>query len=157
MYNTIPQEILPVKQFLGPNQPQVTMTLKPELIRPKNKQMQIPTLRSSYTPSQLTTEQIPRSQVSDELIDRQNKSEQIYSSTYQRCRQITSKARDCRNRFTLALPINIEQNIFKETLIAGISRSQNMNQISVGSFTVTEQYRLLHLNFESTPTQLPSK
>ena len=70
----------------------------------------------------------------------------IYSSTYQRCRQITSKAHEYRNRFKLGRPINIGQKVFLENHTADLSRSQKSKQLGVGPFTVTKQ--ITNTNYE---------
>ena len=63
----------------------------------------------------------------------------IYSSTYQRFRQITSKAHEYRNRFELGRPINIGQKLFLKNRTAHLSRSQKLKQLRVCPFTVTKQ------------------
>ena len=122
------------------------MTLKFGIIRDKNKQC-----RSEYCeelqPHTHSKNQLPnksldrllRPQLSDELIARENDFKRIYSSTYQRCRQITSKAHEYRNRFKLGRPINIGQKVFLENHTADLSRSQKLKQLHIGPFTVTKQ------------------
>ena len=80
-----------------------------------------------------------RPQLSDELIANENVFKRIYSSTYQRCRQITSKAHGYRNRFKRGRPINIGQKVLLENHAADSSRSQKLKQLRVGPFTVTKQ------------------
>ena len=53
-----------------------------------------------------------RPQLSDELLKRENEFERIYSSTYQGCHQITSKAHEHRNRFKLGRAISTGQKGF---------------------------------------------
>ena len=121
--------------------PQVPMTLKLGLIRDKNKQC-----RSEYceglkphthSESQLqnkTLDRLLRPQLSDELTARENDFKRIYSSTYQRCHQITSKAHEYRDRFKLGRPINIGQKVFLENHTADLSRSQKLKKITFWPF-----------------------
>ena len=73
----------------------------------------------------------------DEL-KRGNEFKQIFSSTYQRCRQITSKAHEHRNRFKLGRPINAGQEVFLENHAQDLTRSQ-LKQLRVGPFRLTKQ------------------
>ena len=137
--------LTPYEKVFG-TKPQVPMTLKLGLIRDKKKQC-----RSEYCgglkPHTHSGNQLPnksldrllRPQRSDELIARENDFKRIYSSTYQRCRQITSKAHEYWNRFKLGRPINIGQKVFLENHTLDLSRSQKLKQLRVGPFTVTKQ------------------
>ena len=68
-----------------------------------------------------------------------NEFKRSYFSTYQRCRQITSKAHEHRNRFKLGRPINTGQKTFLENHAQDLTRSQKLKQLRVGQFTVTKQ------------------
>ena len=70
---------------------------------------------------------------------RENEIKRIYSSTYQRCRQITSKTREHRNRFKLGRPISSGQKVFSKNHAQDLTRSQKLKQLRVGPFTVTKQ------------------
>ena len=121
------------------------MTLKFGLIRDKNERC-----RSEYceglklhthSENQLlnkSLDRLLRPQLS-QLIARENNFKRIYSSTYQRCRQITSKAHEYRNRFKLGRSINIGQKVFLENHSADLSISQKLKQLHVSPFTVTKQ------------------
>ena len=64
----------------------------------------------------------------------------IYSSTYQRCRQITSKAHEHRNRYKLGRPVNaVQKKVFLENHEQDLTKSQKLKQLRVGPFTVTNQ------------------
>ena len=63
----------------------------------------------------------------------------IYSSTSQRCPQITSKAHEHRNRYKLGRPISTGQKVFLENHGQDLTRSQKLKQLRVGPFTVTKQ------------------
>ena len=66
--------------------------------------------------------------------------EQIYSSTYQRCRQTTSKTHKHPNRFKVGRPISTGQKVFFENHAAqDLTKSQKLKQLRVGPFTVTTQ------------------
>ena len=121
------------------------MTLKLGLIRDKNKQCKSeycdglkPHTRSENLLPNKSLDRLLRPQLSDELIARENDFKRIYSSTYQRCRQITSKAHEYRN-LKLGRPINIGQKVFLENHTADLSRSQKLKQLRVGPFTDTKQ------------------
>ena len=84
------------------------MTLKLGLLRDKDKQckskfcdgLQSHTHSENSLPNN-TPNLLLRPQLSDELLKRESEFKRIYSSTCQRCRQITSKAHEYRNRFKL--------------------------------------------------------
>ena len=126
--------------------PQVPMTLKLVLIRDKNKQgrseycegLKHHTRSENQLPNK-SLDQLLRPQLSDELIARENDFKRICSSTYQRCRQITSKAHEYRNRFKLGRPINMGQKVFLENHTADLSRTKKLKQLRIGLFTVTKQ------------------
>ena len=75
----------------------------------------------------------------DELLKRENEFKRIYSSTYQRCRQITSKAHEHRNRFKLGRPISTGQKVFSENHAQDITKSHKLKRLRAGPFTVTKQ------------------
>ena len=139
------------------------MTLKLGSIRDKNKQCKAeysdglkPHTHSENSLPNNYLDRLLRPQLSDELIARENDFKRIYSSTYQRCSQITSKSHEYRNRFKLRRPINIGQKVFLENHTADLSRSQKLKQLRVGPFTVTKQ-RILHTKFKRTLIQITSK
>ena len=122
------------------------MTLKLGLIRDKNKQCRSeyceglkPHTHSENQLQNKTLGRLLRPQLSDELIARENDFKRIYSSTYQRYRQITSKAHEYRDRFKLGRPIKIGQKVFLENHTADLCRSQKLKQLRFGPFTVTKQ------------------
>ena len=93
--------------------PQVPMTLKLGLLRDKDKQcksdfcdgLQYHTHSENSLPKN-SFNLLLRPQLSDEILKRDNEYKRIYSSTYQRCHQITPKAHEHRNRYTLGRPIS---------------------------------------------------
>ena len=126
--------------------PQVPMTLKLGLLRDKDKQCKSefcdglqPHTHSENSLPNNSLNRLLRPQLSDELLKRENEFKRIYSSTYQRCRQITSKAHEHRNRYKLGRPISTGQKVFLENHAQDLTRSQKLKQLRVGPFTVTKQ------------------
>ena len=78
-------------------------------------------------------------ELSDELPKRENEFKQIYSSTCHRCRQITSKAHEHRNRFTLGKPIGVGPKVCLENHAQDLTKSQILKELRVGPFIVTKQ------------------
>ena len=127
-------------------QPQVPMTLKLGLLRDKDKQcksefcdgLQSHTHSENSLPN-TSLNRLLRPQLSDELLKREKELKRIYPSTYQRCRQITSKAHEHRNRFKLGRPISTGQKVFLKNHAQDLTSSQKLKQQRVGPFTVTKQ------------------
>ena len=125
--------------------PQVPMALKLGLIRDKDKQcksefrdgLQSHTHSENSLPNN-SFDRLLQPQLSDELMKRESEFKRIYSSTYQRCRQITSKGHEHRNRFKLGRPISTGQKVFLENHAQDLTRSQKLKQL-VGPFTVTKR------------------
>ena len=122
------------------------MTLKLGLLRNKNKQCESEYCEGlkphSHSENQLpnkSLDRLLRPQLSNELLHRENEFKRIYSSTYQRCRQITSKAHEHRNRFKLGRPIKTGQKVLLENHAADLTKSQKLKQLRIGPFTVTKQ------------------
>ena len=80
-----------------------------------------------------------RPQLSDELLKRENECKRIYSSTYQRLRQDTSKTHEQRNRFTLGPPSSPGQKVFSKNHAQDLTKCQKLKQLRVGPITVTKQ------------------
>ena len=91
------------------------------------------------TACRIALNRLLRPQFSDELLKRENDYERIYSSPYQRCRQITSKAHEHQNRFELGRPNSTGQKVFLETHAEDLTKSQKLKQLPVGPYTVTKQ------------------
>ena len=135
----------PYEIVLG-TKPQVPMTLKLGPLRDKDKLcksefcdgLQSHTHSENNLPNNSLNRR-PRSQLSDELLKRENEFKRIYLSTYQRCRQITSKAHEHRNRIKLGGPISKGQKVFLENHARDLTKSQKLKQLRVGPFTVTQQ------------------
>ena len=72
-------------------------------------------------------------------LKRENEFKRIHSTTYQRCRQIMSKAHEHRNRFILGRPISTGQKVFLENHTQDLTKSQKLKQLRIGPFTVTKE------------------
>ena len=113
--------------------PQVPMTLKLGLLRDKDKQcksdfcdgLQSHTHSENSLPNN-SLNRLHRPQFSDEQLKRENEFKQIYSSTYQRCRQNTSKAHEHRNRLKFGRLINAGQKALLENHAQDITKSQKL-------------------------------
>ena len=122
------------------------MTLKLGLLRDKVKQcksefcdgLQSRTHSENSLPNS-SLNRLLRPQLSDELLKRENEFKRIYSTTYQRCRQITSKTHEHRNRCKLGRPVSIGQKVFLENHAQDLTKSQKVKQLRVGPFTVSKQ------------------
>ena len=125
--------------------PQVPMTLKLGLLQDKDKQcksgfcdgFQAHTHSENSLPNKVLNHPLGP-QLSDELMKRENEFKRIYSSTYQQCRQITSKAHEHRNRYKLGQP-SVGQKVFLENHAQDVTKSQKLKQLQVGPFTVIKQ------------------
>ena len=122
------------------------MTLKLGLLRDKDKQGKpefcdgLPShTHSENSLPNISLNRLFRPQLSDELLKRKNEFQRNYSSTYQRCRQTTSKAHEHRNRLKLGRPISTGQKVSLENHAQDLTRSQKPKQLRYGPFTVTKQ------------------
>ena len=122
------------------------MTLKLGLIRDKNKQCKLefcadlqPHTHSENNLRNKSLDRLLKPQLSFELLTRENKFKSMYSSTYKRFREITSKAHEYRNRFKLGRPLEVGQKVLLENHKPDLFKSQKLKQLRVGPFTVTRQ------------------
>ena len=114
--------------------PQVAMTLKLGLLRDKDKQcksefcdgLQYHTHSENSLPNN-SPNGLLRPHFSDELLKRKIEIKRVYSSSYQTCRQITSKAHEHRNRLKLGRPFSIGQKVFLQNHAQDLTRSQKLN------------------------------
>ena len=131
-------------EIVSGTKPQVPMTLKLGILRDKNKHcksefcdgLQSHTHNENNLLNQ-SLKRLLRPQLSDEPLERENEFKRIHLSTYQRCRRITSKAHEYRNRYKLGRPINVGQKVFLENHAQDLTRSQKLEQLQAGPFTVT--------------------
>ena len=95
-----------------------------------------------------------RPQLSDELLKRENEFKRIYSATYQRCRQITSKTHEHRNRYKFGRPISTGQKVFLQNHAQDLTKSQKLKQLRIEPFTVTK--RITNTTYEYEKTLIPT-
>ena len=140
---------------------QVPMTLKLGLLRDKEKECKSELCDGlqSHTHSENSLpynslNRLLRPQLSDELLNRENDFKRIYSSTYQRCRQNTSKAHEHRNRFKIGRPISAGQKTFLENHAQDLTKFQKLKQLLVGPFTVSK--RITNRTYEIREDESPN-
>ena len=78
-------------------------------------------------------------QLSQALLERERTFKQIYSSTFERCREQTARSHAYRNRFKLGHHLEIGQEVLYENHNQDLTRSQNFQQRRLGPFTVTKR------------------
>ena len=91
--------------------------------------------------------------LSSTVLQRENEFKNIYSKTYTRCRQITNKAHEHRNRFKLGKPIKIGRKVLLENYAKGLLKSKKLLELRSGPYTVTKQitnttYEIVHNSTE---------
>ena len=72
-------------------------------------------------------------------MERERTFKQIYSSTFERCREQTARSHTYRNRFKLGHHLEIGQKVLYEIHKQDFTRSQKLQQRRLGPFTVTER------------------
>ena len=78
-------------------------------------------------------------QLPQALLERERNFKQIYSSTFERCREQTARSHAYRNRFKLGHHLEIGQKVLHENHKQDLTRSQKLQQRQVGPFTVTKR------------------
>ena len=78
-------------------------------------------------------------QLSQALLERERTFKQIYSSTFERCREQTARSHAYRNRFKLGHHLEIGQKVHYENHKQDLTRSQKPQQRRLGPFTVTKR------------------
>ena len=78
-------------------------------------------------------------QLSQALLERERTFKQIYSSTFERCREQTARSHAYRNRFKLGHHLEIGQKVLYENHKQDLTRSQKHQQRRRGPFTVTKR------------------
>ena len=116
--------------------PQVPKILKLGLLRHKYKQcksefcygFQSHTYCENSLPNNSFNRPL-RPQLSNELLKREIDFKPIYSSTYERCRQITSKSHEHRIRVELGRPISIGQKVLPKNHAQDLTKFQKLKQL----------------------------
>ena len=78
-------------------------------------------------------------QLSQALLERERNFKQIYSSTFERCREQTARSHAYRNRFKLRHHLQIGQKVPYENHKQDLTRSQKLQERRLGPFTVTKR------------------
>ena len=128
------------------NKPQIPMSLKLGLYRNKNKTCVSPFCQGlpphSHSENQMKNELLNgllRPQLSQSLLDRETAFKKVYSATYERCRKQTARSHAYRNRFKLGQHLNIGQKVLLENHRKDLTKSQKLQQLRLGPFTVTKR------------------
>ena len=147
-------------EILFCNKPQIPMSPKLGLYRNKNKNCRsqfcngLPPHR--YSENQVKNRLLNgllRPQLSQSLLDRETAFKKIYSSTYEECRKQTARSHAYRNRFKLGNHLNIGQKVLLENHRKDLSKSQKLQQLRLGPFTVTK--RITNTAYQITEDQNP--
>ena len=126
--------------------PQIPMSLKLGLYRNKHKLCcskfceNLPS--HSHSENSLKNELLDnllQPQLSQALSEREGTFKQIYSSTFERCREQTARSHAYRNRFKLGHHLEIGQKVLYENHKQDLTRSQKLQQRRLGLFTVTKR------------------
>ena len=78
-------------------------------------------------------------QISQALLERKRTFKQIYSSTFERCREQTARSHAYRNRFKMGHHIEVGQKVLYENHKTDHTRSQKLQQRRHWHFTVTRR------------------
>ena len=80
-----------------------------------------------------------QAQLSLALLERERTFKQIYSPTFERCREQTTRSHAYRSRFKLGHHLEIGQKVLYENHKQNLTRSQKLQQRRLGPFTVTKR------------------
>ena len=80
-----------------------------------------------------------RPQLSQALLDKERDFKRIYSSTFERCREQTTRSHAYRNIFKLGHHLDVGQKVLHENHRQDLSRKQKLQQRRLGLFTVTKR------------------
>ena len=126
--------------------PQIPMSLKLGLYRNKHKLCctnfceNLPShSHSENTLKNELLDNLLQPQLSQALLERERNFKQIYSSTFERCREQTARSHAYRNRFKLGHHLRIGQKVLYENHKQDLTRSQKLQERRLGPFTVTKR------------------
>ena len=80
-------------------------------------------------------------QLSQALLEKERTSGEIFPSTFERCPEQTARSHAYRNRFKLAHHLEIGQKVLCEKHKQDLTRSQKLQQLRLGLFTVTKRIK----------------
>ena len=128
------------------NKPRIPISLKLGLYRNKHKICVSPFCKGlpphSHSENQVKNELLNgllRPQLSQSLLDRETAFKKVYSTTYERCRKQTARSHAYRNRFKLGQHLNIGQKVLLENHRRDLTKSQKLQQLRLGPFTITKR------------------
>ena len=78
-------------------------------------------------------------QLSQAILERERTFKQIYSSTFERCREQTAPSQAYGNRFKLGQHLEVVWKVLYEDHKQDFTRSQKLQQRRLGPFTVTKR------------------
>ena len=78
-------------------------------------------------------------QLSQALLEREQTLKQIYSSTFERCREKTARSHAYRNRFKLGHHLEVGQKVLFENHKQDLIRRQKLQQQRLGLFAITKR------------------
>ena len=99
-------------------------------------------------------ENLLQPQLSQAFLERERTFKQIYSSTFERCREQTARSHAYRNRLKLGHHLEIRQKVLYENHKQDLTRSQKLQQRRLGSFTVTK--RITNTTFQTQDDKDPT-
>ena len=126
--------------------PQIPMSLKLGLYRNKHKLCCSELCKDLPSHSQSENnlknqllDNLLRPQLSHALMERESDFERIYSATFERCREQTTRSHAYRNRLKLGQHLEIGQKVFYENHCQDLFKNQELQQRRLGPFTVTKR------------------
>ena len=126
--------------------PQISMSVKLGLYRNKHKLccsefcIDLPphTHDENSTKNEFL-QKLLRPQLSQALLDRERDFKRIYSSTFERCREQTTRSHAYSNRFKLGHHLDVGQKVLYEIHRQDLSKSQKLQQRRLGPFIITNR------------------
>ena len=126
--------------------PQIPMSVKLRLYRDKHKiccsefctDLPPHNLDENSAKNELL-QKLLRPQLSQALLDRERDFKRNYSSTFERCREQTTRSHAYRNRFKLGRHLHVGQKVLYKNHQQDISNCQKLQQRRLGPFTVTKR------------------
>ncbi len=123
--------------------PQIPVSLKLGLLRDRDKACNSQFCQGlgphSHSENEVKNDSIDkllRTKLSDSILQRENRFKNVYSDTYRRCREVTTKAHEYRNRFKLGRELPIDQKVLLENHSIDLSKSQKLSELRSGPFTI---------------------
>ena len=153
----------PYENVFG-TKPRIPLSLKLGLYRNKHKlccSKFCETLPShSHSENSLKNELLDnllQPQLSQALLERERTFKQIYSSTFERCREQTARSHAYRNRFKLGRHLQIRQKVLYENHKQDLTRSQSFKTADMKLLLSPSVLRILPIKFRTIKTPQLSK